>query len=87
MGSGYWVPLTVLFVVKPDYGTMVAPRDRSDRGDNRRVTIAWAVVIILVFRRDDRGAVAVLAAANYALFPANYALSSVVLTVLIALLV
>jgi uncharacterized membrane protein YccC len=52
------------------------------------VTIAWAIVT--AFSPSDATIVvllAVLAAAAYALFPANYALFSVVLTVLIALLV
>jgi uncharacterized membrane protein YccC len=88
LGSGYWVPLTVLFVLKPDYGTTVARGIGRIAGTIAGVTIAWAVVT--AFSPSDATIVAllaVLAAATYALFPANYALSSVVLTVLIALLV
>jgi uncharacterized membrane protein YccC len=88
LGSGYWVPLTVLFVLKPDYGTTVARGIGRIAGTMAGVTIAWAVVT--AFSPSDATIVvllAVLAAATYALFPANYALSSVVLTVLIALLV
>ncbi len=88
LGSGYWVPLTVLFVLKPDYGTTVARGIGRIAGTMAGVTIAWAVVT--AFSPSDATIVAllaVLAAATYSLFPANYALSSVVLTVLIALLV
>ncbi|MGO9976596.1 MAG: FUSC family protein [Solirubrobacteraceae bacterium] len=88
LGSGYWVPLTVLFVLKPDYGTTVARGIGRIAGTMAGVTIAWAVVTS--FSPSDATIVAllaVLAAATYALFPANYALSSIVLTVLIALLV
>ena len=88
LGSGYWVPLTVLFVLKPDYGTTVARGIGRIAGTMAGVTIAWAVVTAL--SPSDATIVvllAVLAVATYALFPANYALSSVVLTVLIALLV
>jgi uncharacterized membrane protein YccC len=88
LGSGYWVPLTVLFVLKPDYGTTVARSIGRIAGTTAGVTIAWALITAL--SPSDATIVAllaVLAAATYTLFPANYALSSVVLTVLIALLV
>ncbi len=78
----------MLFVLKPDYGTNVARGIGRIAGTMAGVTIAWAVVT--AFSPSDATIVAllaVLAAAAYALFPANYALSSVVLTVLIALLV
>ena len=88
LGSGYWVPLTVLFVLKPDYGTTIARGIGRAAGTIAGVTLAWAIVTPFSF---SDGAIvsllALLAFAAYALFPANYALFSVVLTVLIALLV
>jgi uncharacterized membrane protein YccC len=87
LGSGYWVPLTVLFVLKPDYGTTMARGIARAAGTMAGVTIAWAIVT-LSSPADGTIAVllALLACAAYALFPANYALFSVVLTVLVALL-
>jgi len=87
LGSGYWVPLTVLFVLKPDYGTTMTRGIGRAVGTMAGVTIAWAIVTL--FSPADGTIVvllALLACAAYALFPANYALFSVVLTVLIALL-
>ncbi len=87
LGSGYWVPLTVLFVLKPDYGTTMARGIGRAAGTTAGVTIAWAIVTLF---SPSPGAVvallALLACVAYAVFPANYALFSVVLTVLIALL-
>jgi hypothetical protein len=85
LGSGYWVPLTVLFVLKPDYGTTITRAIGRAAGTMVGVTIAWAIVT--PFSPSDGAIVALLAAlafAAYALFPANYALFSVLLTVLIA---
>jgi uncharacterized membrane protein YccC len=87
LGSGYWVPLTVLFVLKPDYGTTMKRGIARAAGTMAGVTIAWAVVTL--FSPADGTIVvllALLAGAAYALFPASYALFSVVLTVLVALL-
>jgi uncharacterized membrane protein YccC len=87
LGSGYWVPLTVLFVLKPDYGTTMARGIGRAAGTMAGVTIAWAIVTLF---SPAPGAIvallALLACVAYAVFPANYALFSVVLTVLIALL-
>ena len=87
LGSGYWVPLTVLFVLKPDYGTTMARGIGRAAGTMAGVTIAWAIVTLF---SPSSGAIvallALLACVAYAVFPANYALLSVVLTVLIALL-
>ena len=87
LGSGYWVPLTVLFVLKPDYGTTMARGIGRAAGTMAGVTIAWAIVTLF---SPSPGAIvallALLACVAYAVFPANYALFSVVLTVLIALL-
>ncbi len=88
LGSGYWVPLTVLFVLGPDYGTTITRGIGRAAGTVVGVTIAW--VIVTPFSPSSEAIVALLAFlafAAYAAFPANYALFSVVLTVLIALVV
>jgi len=87
LGSGYWVPVTVLFVLKPDYGTTMARGIGRAAGTMAGVIIAWAIVTL--FSPADGTIVillGLLACAAYALFPANYALFSVILTVLVALL-
>jgi uncharacterized membrane protein YccC len=87
LGRGYWVPLTVLFVLKPDHGTTLARGIGRAGGTMLGVAIAWALVTTLT---PSDGAVAVLLAlltfGAYTLYPANYALFSVLLTVVIALL-
>ncbi len=88
LGSGYWVPLTVLFVLKPDYGTTIARGIGRTIGTMVGVTIAWTIVTL--FSPSDAAIVillALLAGAAYAVYLANYALFSVVLVVLVALLV
>ena len=88
LGVGYWVPLTVLFVLRPDYGTTITRGVGRAAGTMAGVTIAW--VIVTAFSPSSGAIVALLALlafAAYALFPANYALYSVVLPVLIALMV
>jgi uncharacterized membrane protein YccC len=85
---GYWVPLTVLFVLRPDYGTTVGRGIARIVGTMTGITVAWALVT--VFSPSNATIVvllALLAAVGYALFPANYALFSVALTILIALVV
>ena len=87
LGSGDWVPVTVLFVLKPDYGTTMKRGIARAAGTMAGVTTAWAIVTLVPL--NDAAIVvllAVLAFAAYALFPATYALFSVVLTVLVALL-
>ena len=77
LGSGYWVPLTVLFVLKPDYGTTIAHEIGRAIGTMAGVTIAWAIVTL--FSPSDVAIVvllALLAGAAYAVYPANYALFS-----------
>jgi uncharacterized membrane protein YccC len=87
LGRGYWVPLTVLFVLKPDHGTTFARGIGRAGGTMLGVAIACALVTTL---SPSDGAVAVFLAlltfGAYALYPANYALFSVLLTVVIALL-
>jgi uncharacterized membrane protein YccC len=81
------VPLTVLFVLKPDHGTTLARGIGRAGGTMLGVAIAWALVTTL---SPSDGAVAVTLAlltfGAYALYPSNYALFSVLLTVVIALL-
>jgi uncharacterized membrane protein YccC len=87
LGSGYWVPVTVLFVLKPDYGTTMARGVARAAGTMAGVIIAWSVLTLL---SPAGGTIVVLltvlAWAGYLLFPASYAWFSVVLTVLVALL-
>ena len=88
LGSGYWVPLAVLFVLKPDYGTTVSRALGRAVGTAVGVTIAW--LIVTPFSPSDGLIVvllAVLAYGAYAVFSASYALYSVLLAVLVALLV
>jgi uncharacterized membrane protein YccC len=88
LGRGYWVPLTVLFVLKPDY---LATYSRGvGRAAGTMLGVAVAAAIVTLGHPSD-GVVLVLlvalAAAAYALFAANYALFSLTLTILVALLV
>ncbi len=88
LGSGYWVPLTVLFVLRPDYGTTITRGIGRTMGTMVGVTIAWTIVTL--FSPSDAAIVillTLLAGAAYAVYLANYALFSVVLVVLVALLV
>ena len=88
LGSGYWVPLTVLFALRPDYGTTITRGIGRIIGTMVGVTIAWTIVTL--FSPSDAAAVillALLAGAAYAVYRANYALFSVVLVVLVALMV
>jgi uncharacterized membrane protein YccC len=88
IGRGYWVPLTVLFVLKPDYLSTYSRGVGRALGTMLGVVVAAAIVtvghpsdpVVLVL-------VTVLALIAYAVFAANYALFSVTLTVLVALLV
>ncbi|MBV9050390.1 MAG: FUSC family protein [Solirubrobacterales bacterium] len=88
LGSGYWVPLTVLFLLKPDYGTTIVRSLQRALGTMIGVGLACALVAGLP--ASDTvivGVLVVLVAAAYILYWANYALSTIVLTAVIALLV
>jgi uncharacterized membrane protein YccC len=88
IGRGYWVPVTVLFVLKPDYLSTYSRGVGRALGTMLGVVIAAALVSI--GDPSDAFVVGLLAAIAflaYTLFPANYALFSVMLTVLVALLV
>ena len=88
LGSGYWAPLTVLFVLRPDDGTTTGRAVKRAAGTLVGITIAWAIVTSISPSSGLTVALlASLAYAAYALFPANYLLFSVVLTVLIPLVV
>jgi uncharacterized membrane protein YccC len=88
IGRGYWVPLTVLFVLKPDYLTTYSRGVGRAAGTMLGVVLAAAIVSLghpsdpVIF-----GLLSALAFIAYALYPANYALFSVTLTVLVALMV
>jgi uncharacterized membrane protein YccC len=88
MRFGYWLPVTVLFVLRPDLnGTVIRVLERA-LGTVAGVTLAS--LLVATCHPSDVATVvllAVLAAAAYALYFASYALSSVLLTVLVALLV
>ncbi len=88
LGSGYWVPLTVLFVLRPDYGSTITRGMGRTIGTMAGVTIGWTIVTL--FSPSDAAIVvllALLAGTAYAVYLANCALFSVVLVVLVALLV
>lgn len=85
---GYWVPLTVLFVLRPDYGTTLS------RGAARYVGTALGVVvatvITIVLGPGDYGLVVlatVFAVGLYAFFYANYALFTASITAMIVFVV
>lgn len=88
LGRGYWVPVTVLFVLRPDYLSTYSRGVGRALGTMLGVVIAATIVtvghpsdpVVLVL-------VTVLAFLAYAFFAANYALFSVMLTTLVALLV
>jgi uncharacterized membrane protein YccC len=88
IGRGYWVPLTVLFVLKPDYLSTYSRGVGRALGTMLGVVIAATVVT--VGHPSDPVVLALLSVLvflAYAVFWANYALFSVTLTVLVALLV
>ena len=85
---GYWVPLTAVVVLKPDYATTV------QRGAARVIGTGLGVVLagLLVAYARPTGAALVLAAgvlawASYTLFAASYAMFTFVLTALVVLLI
>ena len=88
MRFGYWLPVTVLFVLKPSYETTVVRM--LERALGTLAGIAIASLLVTVCHPSDAAIVVLLAglaAAAYAVYFACYALSSVLLTVLVALLV
>jgi uncharacterized membrane protein YccC len=87
LGRGYWVPLTVLMVLKPDYGTTITRGIARAAGTMAGVIMAWLAVTLFSPPADAIVVLlALLAGVAYAVFPANYALFSLLLAVLVALL-
>jgi uncharacterized membrane protein YccC len=88
LGRGFWVPLTVLFVLKPDYLATYARGIGRAAGTVLGVVLA-ATIVALGHPSDPvaLGLLAALALVAYAVFSANYALFSLTLTVLVALVV
>jgi uncharacterized membrane protein YccC len=85
---GYWVPLTALVVLKPDYATTV------QRGVARLLGTGLGVVVagVLVATTHPSGAALILAVAvtawgSYAVFAASFAVYTFMLTALVVLLV
>jgi uncharacterized membrane protein YccC len=85
---GYWVPLTTLVVLKPDYAAT------AQRGVARTIGTGLGVIAAggLVATAHPRGgglviAVALTAWASYTVFAASFALYTFVLTALVVLLV
>ena len=66
LGSGYWVPLTVLFVLRPDYGTTTVRAIERAAGTLIGITIAWAIVTS--FSPSSGITVALLASLAYAAY-------------------
>jgi fusaric acid resistance family protein len=85
---GYWLPVTVLFVLRPDRNETVIRV--IERALGTIAGVALASVLVAACHLSDAATVvllALLAAASYALYFASYALSTVLLTVVVALLV
>jgi len=88
MRFGYWLPVTVLFVLRPDRDATIVRA--LERATGTMVGVALASVLVTTWHPSKLAMVlllAALAAAGYAFYFANYALSSALLTVLVALLV
>lgn len=88
LGRGYWVPLTVVFVLRPDFATTFT------RGAQRYAGTALGIVVAtaLVALTDPGDAVLialcfVFATGVYAFFYANYGLFTLSITALIVFLV
>ena len=85
---GYWVPLTTMVVLKPDYASTM------QRGVGRMVGTGLGVVLaaaLIAVARPTGGslvlAVTLLAWASYTVFAASFTLYTLILTALVVLLV
>jgi uncharacterized membrane protein YccC len=88
LGRGYWVPLTVVFVLRPDFATTFTRGAQRYAGTALGIVLATALValtdpgdaalIVLIF---------VFATGVYAFFYANYGLFTLSITALIVFLV
>ena len=76
LGSGYWVPVTVLFVLKPDYGTTMTRGIGTGRGNDGRGHHRLVARHAVLARRTARSWSCSRSwpAPRTLLFPANYAL-------------
>jgi uncharacterized membrane protein YccC len=84
---GYWVPVTTLFVLKPDHGTTMTRGVGKAVGTMAGVIVAGAIVRLFSPSADVIVVLlALLAWAAYAIFSASYPLFSAVLPILVALL-
>jgi Fusaric acid resistance protein-like len=86
LGFGYWVPLTVLFLLKPDYQTTVVRALGRALGTLTGAAVAW--LIITAFGGSNASCLALMIAlvgVALGLYRANYALSTIALTTVIAL--
>lgn len=88
LGFGYWVPLTVLFLVKPDYETTIARALGRALGTLAGIGVAWLVITV---SGGSKPACLVLmlglVGVAFLLYRANYALSTIALTTVIGLVV
>jgi uncharacterized membrane protein YccC len=88
LSSGYWVPLTVLFLVRPDYHTTAVRALGRALGTLSGAALAW--LMITMSGGSDPACLALMlasVAAAFLLYRANYALSTIALTTVIALVV
>ena len=88
LGRGYWVPLTVIFVLKPDFGSTFMRGLQRYAGT--AVGVGLATLVAAALNPGDwvnTALVALFAWAAYAFFFANYALFTVSITSLIVFFV
>ncbi|MDP9397095.1 MAG: FUSC family protein [Actinomycetota bacterium] len=87
LAQGYWVPLTVLFVLRPDFTTTFTRGLSRVAGTGVGVVLASVLAAALPGQGAASIAVVVLSAwGTYAFFLANYALFSVFVTALVVFL-
>ena len=81
LGHGYWVPLTVVFVLKPDYGSTFLRGLQRYAGTIVGVSLATLIAVLLSPGHwGSTVLVFVFGWATYALFYANYALFTASIT-------
>jgi Fusaric acid resistance protein-like len=86
LGFGYWVPLTVLFVLRPDYETTTLRALCRGLGTLTGAGVAWLVLMVLGRSSSAcLGLMVGLVGIAILLYRANYALSTLTLTAVIAL--
>jgi hypothetical protein len=86
LGFGYWVPLTALFVLKPSYETTIVRALGRALGTLTGAAAAWLVVAVSNGSTvGSLGLMVCLVGLAITLYRANYALSTIALTTVIAL--